>query len=299
LWPPLSTPKPPSGNNAPLSASAAIRGRVAGRVDRPTGVERFLLALIHFELAAGHRRRREVEDEVRFLGGGNRIGERVRAEHDRLAEGWRAVAHRVRRGDADQVVLEREHRVIAGDAEMVGITDGAERAAVLLGLFDDREHRPFAGGMSQSVARIEHDRRRRLARDGDVGLRFEFAAADAVHIVRFEARDAVGFDAAQVGGNEYVADRLGIAAVHADLGQHVGHEALELFRSRVGTRYPPRRCRPLGLLLKSPLPAATLTLLYSVLGRPTDLVIPRGRGWPTSFEGFATARAPRVEMASK
>jgi hypothetical protein len=200
---------------------------VTVRVDRPARIELLPLAVVDLELALRNRRRREVEHERRLVLGRDRERERVRAEHDVAAERRRAVAHAVGRRDADHVAVEREHRVVAGDPEVVGVADRAERRARLRGFVEHALHRALAGRMAEAVARIGEHRCGRLTHRFQLGLRIELARADAAHVVRLEPRDAVRFDAAQVGRDEDVGDGRSVVRRDTDLLQDGRNEGSE------------------------------------------------------------------------
>ena len=187
-------------------AHRGIVGRVAVRVDGPARLEPQALALVHFELAVGHGRRREVEHERGLVAGRDRERERVGALHLVAAERRHREVRGVRRADADHVVRQRHHRVVAGDAVVVRVAHGGERDAALARLLDRARHRVVRRGMAQAVARVEQQRRRRVAHGLVMRVGGDAAVADAVDVEPAQPRDAVRLDAAPVGRDEHVAD---------------------------------------------------------------------------------------------
>jgi hypothetical protein len=67
----------------------------------------------------------------------------------------------------------------------------------------------------------------RLAHGFQLGIRIELAGADAAHVVRVEACDAVRLDAAQIGGDEDVGHGRRVFSGDADLLQDGRNEGSE------------------------------------------------------------------------
>ena len=167
------------------------------------------------DAAGGDRRRRHVEQERLPVGG--RRGERpgIGAELGFLAEGRRDLD---RRGagarHADQPLLRRHQRVVAGRAEMRRVAHRGDRHAGRLGLVDRYPHREMRRHVAEPAIAIDQRRDRRFLHDPRPALHVGATVA-AQPVIARDHRHAVAVDAVQIGPGQDVGGRLGVVLRHA------------------------------------------------------------------------------------
>src|SRR5436309_7018342 len=195
-------------------------------------------SIVHFDLAARHRRRRHVEDERLLLHRGRSKADRIRAEDRCAAEGRDAERARIRHADADQVVLERHEGVVARDAVVIRIADRDHADRGVPRLVDGQVHRFLPHDLAEALTPIDEGRRLRLPDHTTLVRRLHGALLEAVHIAP-EARDAVGVNPAKVGEDEDVRRHAGIFRGDTQLGEDLFAESTEgLLLNRERVRHP-------------------------------------------------------------
>ena len=135
-----------------------VRGRAAALVYSPAQWQRFVEPIVDLDLAPGDDRGRHVENKGGLSVGGSGKGDRVRAEHHLATERGDTEGGSIGHGDADHVVLDGHHCIVAGDAKVVRVAHAAKRSAGRNGLANHSTHRSCTDRRTHRAVGVQHDR---------------------------------------------------------------------------------------------------------------------------------------------
>jgi len=118
-------------------------------------------------------------------------------------------------------VLQGQHRVVAGDAEVVGVAHGDHADVVVAGLGDGPTHGDVAGDLAHAVIAVDQCGGSALALDRRRRGGVEHARVDQPHVLR-QAGYAMALDATRVAGHQYRGRDAGTLRGHARPAQDRG-----------------------------------------------------------------------------
>ncbi len=206
-----------------MPPSRRVRHGLAIAIDDPARRERFVVQLVHPNLAGGDGRGRHVQLERRIALRRGGEGERIRA-HDGLRPEGRHHGHAAggRGHHADHAAVSRDPRITARGAEVVRVEDRDDADTGRQALVDRQIHPVRSGRMTKRCVGVDERGRRVLAHLAEHRPHVETAGAELL-VVGGEHPDAVRVDASQVGLDHHVRRGLGVGGGHAP-GQEHGHE---------------------------------------------------------------------------
>src|SRR6266704_1832826 len=221
-----------------LQHPRGVRRTASRLINGPTVRDRLPQPVVDLDLAPRHGRRRHVEDERFLLHRRRGQGDRVRPEHGDAAERRHDEGRGVRHAHADQIVLERQERVVPRDSVVVRVPhrDDADRGVLRL---PDRDVHPLlAHDLAEALAAVDERGRLRLLEDAALVVRLHVAGLQPADVAA-EARDAVRVDAAQVREDQHVRRDARVLRRDAELYQDLFAEpakGLLLDGGRLGHR---------------------------------------------------------------
>src|SRR6266446_3718916 len=208
-------------------------------VNAPAGWDGLTLAPSHFDFSERRGTGSHVNHNGRLFLAGEGDGDGIGAQHALHAPEGRDQASGVGHGPADQVALQRLEHVVAGDAEMICVSNADPAGPGFVRHFHGDAIRLRADHQAQSVVAIDGGGTQRRSHRGDSGFRIDMAFAEHSKIA-IEPGDAMRIDAAQIRASEYVGSLRGVFLGHAkvekdartefaqsidvkNLGFHFGH----------------------------------------------------------------------------
>ena len=129
-------------------------------------------------------------------------------------------------GDAEHVFLQGHARVVARDAEVVGVPDAAERRPADPRLVDDHPHRLHADGSAQGAVGVDDEGRGGFPADLDRGIGKHQARLQPFDVPA-EPAHAVRRDAHRVRGNQHVGRDTGVLPAHPVVPEDLPAELLQ------------------------------------------------------------------------